>query len=76
MAPNDSTNQKYSRRLLIELLVTCPLGGNSRNCPLYEKRKLTMKGRINWVDSLSDEECRKICLAHCECLQKKVRRLG
>jgi hypothetical protein len=72
MCKNNLTSQKYSRVILIELIAECPLGGNPKDCPLYERRKLSMEEKTDWVNSLTDDECRTICLTHCECLQKKA----
>lgn len=66
-------NLESIRAMLIGLIIECPLGGNPKDCQLYERRKLSMKEKVKWVNSLSDDECWKISLTHCVCFQEKER---
>lgn len=61
----------YAKTMLMGLIIECPFGGNPKDCPLYERRKLPMNDKIEWVKSLSDDELLKAYQVHCECLRKK-----
>ena len=61
----------YAKTMLMGLIIECPFGGNPKDCPLHERRKLPMEQRIKWVKSLSNDELQKAYLVHCECLKKK-----
>lgn len=41
--------------------------GSTRDCPLFHIRQLTMKSRRRYLNSLSDDEKRKLLLAHVYC---------
>jgi len=66
-------NPVYAKAMLMGLIIECPYGGNPEDCPLYERRKLSMKQKIKWVKSLSDDELLKAYHVHCECLRKKAK---
>lgn len=53
---------------LEELVTHCPThGGSPRNCPLFHIRQLTEKSRYRYLNSLSDEEKRRLLLSHVYC---------
>ena len=61
----------YAKTMLMGLIIECPFGGNPKDCPLHERRKLAMEQKIKWVKSLSNDELQKAYFVHCECLKKK-----
>lgn len=58
----------FIRAMLHGLLVECPLGGNPADCQVYAIRKQSMRERVAWLKSLSDEECRAMYARHRSCL--------
>jgi hypothetical protein len=64
---------EYFKVMLMGLIIECPLGGNPKDCQLYERRNLPINQNVQWVKSLSNIELKKTYLAHCECLEKKER---
>ncbi len=61
----------YAKAMLMGLIIECPFGGNPKDCRLYERRKLPMEEKIEWMKSLSGDELLKMYQVHCECLRKK-----
>jgi hypothetical protein len=61
----------FIRGMLQGLLFQCPLGGNPCDCPGHAIRKLPVRERVRWLQSLSDAECRELYLKHLQCLQAK-----
>ena len=54
------------------LIFGCPKQDESIDCPLKEIRKIpSIDKRIDWVDSLSDDELLRLRNQHRECSCKK-----
>ena len=56
-----------ARATLIGLLVGCPHGHTSGNCPLAGKRRLAFPELLEWVQSIPDAELQDILFAHYRC---------
>lgn len=72
----DLTNNgpAYIKAMLMGLVLECPLSGNPKDCQLHDRRKLPLMERIEWVKSLSDDECHHFYKVHCDCLNNKEKR--
>jgi len=53
-------------------ILRCPLGGNPKDCPLYEVRKWPVEERLAWLDSKNDEEVVELYHRHSDCLEYKL----
>jgi len=61
------------RTQVIHLTVLCPYDlTNPCSCPLNEIRRKSSLERLDWVDSLSNEEAANIYLNHQRCLNEKL----
>jgi hypothetical protein len=74
MLETNQNSPEFVKGMLMGLIIECPLGGNPKDCQLYEHRKRTMDEKIGWVKSLSDEEYQQVYHLHCECLKKKEKK--
>ncbi len=53
-------------------ILRCPLGGNPKDCPLYEIRKWPVEKRLSWLESKSDQEVVDLYNTHTTCLERKL----
>jgi hypothetical protein len=61
------------RTQIVHLSFLCPYDlANPCTCPLYEIRKKSSIERLDWVDSLTDEEAANILANHQKCLNEKL----
>ncbi len=61
------------RTRIVHLTVVCPYDlTNPCTCPLHEIRKKSSIERLDWVDSLTDEEAANIFANHQKCLNEKL----
>ncbi len=59
-----------NRSMLFGLLIDCPFKECTEVCPVAQKReKLTLEEKTRYIDSLSDEEVKKILDYHRECIR-------
>jgi len=66
-------SKSWLRTQVIHLTVLCHYDlTNPCTCPLYEVRKKSSIERLNWVDSLTDEEATNILAEHQKCLSEKL----
>lgn len=52
-------------------ILRCPLGGNPEDCLFHDVRLLPVRDRVTWLESLSDEEVKKLYFFHCKCEDRK-----
>ena len=57
-------------------VLRCPLGGNPRDCPLHELRKLPLEERMDWLETQTDEELIALYEQHNACLECKLETSG
>lgn len=63
---------KSVRPMLYGLIFECPLGGNPIDCQGYTVRLEPIEKRIQFVESLPEEQALKLYLDHLECLRLKL----
>jgi len=51
----------------------CPFQQRDHDCPLADIDHLTVREKVNWVNSLSKEQMRKIIENHLFCIEKRER---
>ena len=57
------------------LLDNCPvLHNNPKNCPLYSLRLNSIKEKLKWLESLSDNEISDILLEHSHCYKQNLQK--
>ena len=62
-----------NRVVLLGLTVRCPYDqGFPERCPLAPIRRRPFEERVDWVDSLFDEEVDAIVANHRLCLERKI----
>ena len=66
-----SKSVEYARVMLAGLLIACPLGKSSEDCPLSDVRSLPPEERDNWPNSLADSEIQSLYSTHYECLKAR-----
>ena len=64
-----SKNTDFAKVMLKALSVGCPNGQSHEHCQLFDIRSWTQQARIDWVNSLSDEQVSAIYAGHYECLK-------
>jgi hypothetical protein len=50
-------------------ILRCPRGGNPLDCPLHDIRLLPVVKRIEWLESMNDEELERLYGYHRACLE-------
>ena len=71
----DISQQKRSelRDHLLELAVTCPVEQcNPMDCPLQQVRRMDLGRRLEWFQSLSDEDLAYLNAYHYVCLKTRL----
>lgn len=54
---------------LYGLAYACPFTERKDNCPFEEINQLSFKGKVDWLDNLSEERKRSIWEQHITCSQ-------
>lgn len=63
------------RSQIFGLTMECPTMGNPEECQLHEIRKLSIKDRFEWVESLTLDKCKELYDNHKECFYKRKQAL-
>jgi hypothetical protein len=58
------------------LLVGCPFKTPLEDCPLKNIRKLSLKGRIAVIDSMSDPDLDAVLDHHWKCQKERKQQMG
>lgn len=72
----DTSNSEDVKRIVLCLVIECPMSGNPESCPIFDVRKLPLKDRIEWVNKREYPEHLEIYLHHKQCLAKLERGIG
>ena len=62
---------EYKRTWVKGLLIDCPMGAATDDCPAFDLRAQPIKKRMTAVDSMTDEQVEEVIVHHKQCLKKR-----